>query len=417
MRRDLVPALVAALSLLAMAASTLWLHAVGARVLAHALEARLDGVGRTAALWLGPVPPTRAQLEALRFENQLEGAQVIGPGLMVLADARGEDGRRVDLLRTDAERVQRALAGDPSVGFAYAFGEVPVGAGYFPVFDAAGQVQAVLVLEAGDTFSPEAPVLDRARTWTLALTAQLAVLVGLLVWRWTKAEQARRQGELARTADRVLAQVAAMAAHEIRNPLGIIQGTVERLRARSGANLMPRDHAALDDINGEVARLNRLTCDLLDLARQRALSFGPVDLRALAGDVTRAAAAGAPGFRAELVPGGPAAVEGDADRLRQVLLNLLLNAAQAGPRVTARVTVEAAPGGAWVRVADDGPGLPPEVRARLFEPFASGKAQGTGLGLALSRVLVERHGGRLDLEPSPAGTAFGIWLPSTPPAP
>jgi signal transduction histidine kinase len=110
----------------------------------------------------------------------------------------------------------------------------------------------------------------------------------------------------------------------------------------------------------------------------------------------------------------PLRVRVDQGRLRQVLANLLANAGQAGAR---RVDVlgRAAGGVARVEIRDDGPGIPEDLRTRLFDPFATGRPGGTGLGLAISRRIVERHGGALVLVDDPRpGATFELRLPLSP---
>jgi signal transduction histidine kinase len=110
------------------------------------------------------------------------------------------------------------------------------------------------------------------------------------------------------------------------------------------------------------------------------------------------------------VPALPA-VHADAGRVAQVLGNLLANAAQCGAR-SVDVHAEVAGGGVRIVVRDDGPGVAPELRERLFDAFTTGRAGGTGLGLAVSRRIVERHGGSLDLAARAGpGATFELWLP------
>lgn len=117
-------------------------------------------------------------------------------------------------------------------------------------------------------------------------------------------------------------------------------------------------------------------------------------------------------FRCE--PGVPE-VECDPEQLRQVLLNLCINAMQAA-KGGGEVEITAAARGpaAIITVADNGPGMLPEVAGRIFEPFFTTKPDGTGLGLAVARTIIEGHGGRIWLEPNvPRGVRFHIELPVT----
>ena len=201
-----------------------------------------------------------------------------------------------------------------------------------------------------------------------------------------------------------------MAAHEIRNPIGVIRGAVELVNERSGDRLSTRDREALGDVLGEVERLRRLTQDFLDLAREPALVTVPTDLAEIASDAARGLARTYPGVAVE-VSVSSLPLEGDPARLRQVMTNLLVNAAEAGAHHIELRGVAVA-GEACLEVHDDGPGISQAVRERLFEPFATGRADGTGLGLSISRRIVERHGGALALLPDQtSGAKFEIRLP------
>jgi two-component system OmpR family sensor kinase len=141
-----------------------------------------------------------------------------------------------------------------------------------------------------------------------------------------------------------------------------------------------------------------------------------VDLGALAAAIVADARIAEPEAHFALTePTAPVIVAGDAGRLRQAIRNLVMNAAQVGgPGV--HVTVGVAPadrGRARITVSDDGPGVPPELAARLFEPFVSGRTGGTGLGLAIALQVVERHAGTLVLDSPPGvrGATFSIYLP------
>lgn len=410
MARALAPAVAALIGLAGAIGATLALHRAGVAALDRVLEERLRGAGETAAELLGGASPDPAALRATMAANGLEGATLLSPERRILADATGPAGARADLLRVDGERVAQAFAGTATVAFAYAVEGVPVATGYFPVHDAEGAVVSVLALEAGPAFAAARAGLTRALWLAAALSALAALGLALAARRFAVAEA--RAAEAATRAARgdALARMGAMVAHEVRNPIGVIRGAVELVRARAGAGLGARDREALDDVLGEVERLRRLTEDFLDLAREPALSRSPVELAPLAAEAIRGLGRAHPGLVVELdVP--PLVVEADPSRLRQVLANLLENAAHAGAR-TVRIGAVAAGGRATIVVQDDGPGIDAAVRARLFDPFVSGRARGAGLGLAIARRIVERLGGSLELaDAGPPGAAFALTLP------
>ncbi|MGK5740803.1 HAMP domain-containing sensor histidine kinase [Micromonospora sp. URMC 103] len=219
-------------------------------------------------------------------------------------------------------------------------------------------------------------------------------------------------------------QFVADASHELRTPLAAIRGYAEV--ARRGRDRVPPDVAhALRRVESESARMTSLVDDLLLLARLdsgRPLAAEPVDLTALVVDAVSDAHAAGPDHRWQLdLPDEPVGVPGDAARLHQVVANLLANArvhTPAGTTVTTALRAE--PGGALLCVADDGPGVPPDLQAEVFERFARGdgsrsRAHGsTGLGLAIVAAVVEAHGGTVTVASRPGATVFTVRLPNSP---
>ena len=412
MRRALLPVLLAVLGLAGAALATLSLHRAASSALQRATEERLRGAGTTAALTLEQpgFTPDASWLRSVVEASGLEGALLVDGRLRVVLDPSGRDDRPLDLLRVDAARVRRALGGEPSVSLGWAIGEARVASAYLPVRHA-GAVDQVLVLEGGEAYAARQADLDRALHLGWLLSAIAAVLTALVAAGWAAAE--RRQRDLATRAARgtAVAQLAAMVAHEVRNPLLVISGTVELMQERGRGRLQPREVGALEDILDEVARLRRLTDDFLDLSSDRPLAGVDVEVQSFLDDAARAGRA-ASGLTIDVEAPPGLHVQGDGGRLRQVLLNLVANAARAG---ASRVRFRAAAEGARIRldVADDGPGIPEEIRPRLFEPFATTREDGNGLGLAVSRRIVERHGGSLALLPATPGATFRIELPRT----
>jgi two-component system OmpR family sensor kinase len=406
--RTFTPLAVALLGLAGSLAATFALDRAAREALDRVQEERLRGAGETAALLLGPGDPTSERLRALMTANGLDGAYVVSPALVVVADATGARGIPADPLRVDVARVQAALGGQITVGRAYDLGDLAIQTAYFPLRAPGGEV-SVLALEAGRSFAAARTGLRRALGVGVGLAFAGALALFGVAMGARRAE--RREREIAERAARgeAVTRMAAAVAHEIRNPLGIIRGAVELVRERAGQGLRPRDQERLQDVLGEVERLRALTEDFLDLSADRPLQAELVDLGVLAEEAARGSRALHPDLDV-WVSLGPATVRADPARLRQVLANLLANAAQAGAhRAELRGGVQ--DGAVHLIVADDGPGVAAELRARLFEPFATSRPGGTGLGLAVSRRIVERHGGALRLASESPGAVFELVLP------
>jgi signal transduction histidine kinase len=209
-----------------------------------------------------------------------------------------------------------------------------------------------------------------------------------------------------------IGRLSAGVAHEINNPLGVILGYAKLLRKKAD----PAVAADLAVIEEETLRAKEIVDGLLDLSRPLPSEAQPVDLRALTDDVVaRLREARLLDGVAVTVDGG-ATAPGHPDKLRQVLVNLVRNAAEAaGPGGRIAVRVAAQDGTAEVAVEDSGPGIDAANRGRLFEPFFTTKPRGTGLGLAVSRAIARAHGGDLAADPTDGGGArFALRLPARP---
>jgi signal transduction histidine kinase len=228
-----------------------------------------------------------------------------------------------------------------------------------------------------------------------------------------------------RKLDRLKDELVAVVSHELRNPIAVIRGYLELLRKDSELSADQQEYLAVVDDTS--AHLQRLADDLLDLARLEAghitIDAGPVPVdilvREAAGD--HRPAASAKGIDLRVDASAAVLVRADRGRLRQVLDNLLSNAVKYTPP-TGTVTVAATGAGSTVllTVTDTGIGIPAEQYPQLFTRFfrastaLSEGITGTGLGLAVSKAIVEAHGGAINAEPAPGGgTRFAVRLPAT----
>jgi signal transduction histidine kinase len=214
-------------------------------------------------------------------------------------------------------------------------------------------------------------------------------------------------------------------AHEIRNPLNAIRLNLHTVGQvfRDEAQLSDEEIASmLEEMEGEIERLEALMREMLGFAKTGQKAAGPIDL---GDEIQRTLTFLRPNLERQRIavsldlPDEPATVAMDAARLRQVLLNLVKNGAEAvgdGGRI--EIGVRHVRGQVELTVADDGPGIPAENRERVFVPFFSTKASGTGLGLAVARKFVEEAGGTIACEDSEfhKGSRFRIALPAINPA-
>jgi two-component system OmpR family sensor kinase len=225
------------------------------------------------------------------------------------------------------------------------------------------------------------------------------------------AERARRAA-----AEELLTVVA----HDLRNLIAPISARLDLLRARAERERREADARDADSGLKAARRLSQLVANILDTARIEqglfTLEPHPLDLASLAVDVGRTLST--PLHQVEVAAPGEVLIEGDADRLRQVLENIVANAIQHSPRnvaVTVNVFTRQRNDSLWafLEVRDQGPGIPEDILPRLFDRFAAGhRSEGLGLGLYIARRIAVAHGGDLSVVSSPGkGARFCLQLP------
>ncbi|MCZ7645828.1 MAG: ATP-binding protein [Planctomycetota bacterium] len=232
-------------------------------------------------------------------------------------------------------------------------------------------------------------------------------------------ESLRRSQEDLLKAERLAAtgRLAASMAHEIRNPLTSLRITVQMLADKGQGDANTQEAYAI--VLGEIDRLELAVEEMLTYARPRPPQRAPTDLNKLCADtlafMRRQLEHSKVEARQEADPDLPKNLPLDANKIRQLLVNLILNALQAivrGGSVTVRTLWSAEARRVRIEVADTGPGIPEAVRAKAFELFVSTKPGGGGMGLAIAKQVVEEHGGTIDFETSGAGTTFRVELPA-----
>lgn len=225
-------------------------------------------------------------------------------------------------------------------------------------------------------------------------------------------EQGRaREIESARL--RAFQEVARRVAHEMKNPLTPIRFALAHLKRQNA----PEQAEMIEVIGAETERLEQLAREFTALGR---LPEGPpaeVDLEELLDELTRTSVPDAITARLQR-SGGRRTITGHYDPLRRALGNILRNACEAlGGAGVLDLAVSDQGGGVQVEIADHGPGIPAQLKPRIFEPYFTSKSDGTGLGLTLVRQTIEAHGGTIEVTDTPGGGAtFRIWLPARAPA-
>ena len=303
-------------------------------------------------------------------------------------------------------------AGDTAVSELYRRDGRLLRASFAPVRDSADAVAGVVAIEAEASYVPMLAGLGR----TMSLIALISVIaIALLAFFMIRAEWSA--GRLERRLSRAenlaaMGRLTATLAHEIKNPLAIIRGSAERLK-----KLEPEAQRMADFVIEESDRLTKTVARYLQFARGRddttesgdAVAALDATLDLLEGEFK------ARHVRLERTADGPrpAPVALDNESLKQVYLNLILNAVEAMPEGgELRIGEVERHGRIEVSISDQGGGIPPETLARLGSPFYTTKAQGSGLGLFLTRRLVQTSGGELKIQSEPGrGTTCVLRFP------
>jgi signal transduction histidine kinase len=249
--------------------------------------------------------------------------------------------------------------------------------------------------------------LGRRRDYASALVEERTASL-----RSAIAEREKAQAELSRQENMAaIGQLAATVGHELRNPLAVITNVLYLMKIGSKAAADDPIHRHLATAEREVSAATLILSDLLDYAAGRGPILAPVEMGDL---VTEALSVVPPPDGVQVIQrGGSQVVDVDRDQIRQVLLNLITNAYDAMPGggvLTVSTTSE--PGSAQITVTDTGMGMDQETRDSIFTPFFTKKARGIGLGLAVTKRVVEAHGGTIAVQSTPAaGTSFTLTLP------
>jgi signal transduction histidine kinase len=208
-----------------------------------------------------------------------------------------------------------------------------------------------------------------------------------------------------------IGQLAATVGHELRNPLAVVTNVLYLMKVGSKAAADDPIHRHVATAEREISAATRIVSDLLDYAAGRGPILAPVEVSDL---VTEALSVVPPPDGVQAVQRGePLVVDADRDQIRQALLNLITNAYDAMPGGgVLTVSTTSVPGSARITVTDTGMGMDEKTRDSIFTPFFTKKTRGIGLGLAVTKRVVEAHGGTIAVQSMPAaGTSFTLTLP------
>ncbi len=212
-----------------------------------------------------------------------------------------------------------------------------------------------------------------------------------------------------------LGEMSAKIAHEINNPLGIIQNYVLLVRRTTDGNVEASNY--IDVVGHEISRIARIVQELLDFTRPSQSAFAKVDLKELADEVLGLMGPQFAKQKVEIIREFPAdglLIKGLDENIRQVLMNILINALDVLPGGgQIKVAILREDGQALLRVCDSGPGIKPEIVPHIFEPFFTTKdpGKGTGLGLSVCYGIIKRHGGEITYRNVEGGGCFQIAIP------
>ena len=381
-----------------------------AELLARDIRDPLAEEDRTfAALTLGRVQKT----------HDLQGIFLVDDNYTILASSEllFEFGETVSYWRDDSLYFFRAWQGQASIAPLHVLEGNRFKTAYAPVLDAYGEPSSVLVLEANADFFELLEVFHRGRF--IGLLASLGLLLVLAIFLYWAITLFLRTEASLRQAERLAAmgQMAATVAHEIRNPLGIIKSSADVLQKKYDSQKSPDE--LFEFIPQEIRRLNRLVNDFLLLSREPSLN---PDMNDIKETVEKAVLALSPDFNTAGITLGSyidtdiPSFKFDKDAVHQILLNILLNALHAtepggAVNVAAKKVNVKSRSFVKLQITDTGSGIEGDPR-RIFEPFYTTKASGSGLGMAVAKKQVEAHHGWIEMASKKGeGTTVTFYIP------
>ena len=351
----------------------------------------------------------RQLIEEIRRNSKLQSIFIIAPGGEILVSAPEKlNAPGISSFKRSRD-FEKALQGQNVVSKLFDFDGQKFVSAFAPVKNIEGFVSAVLVIEAkADFFTVLANLKNRVLLFSL-INIFVIISIALFLFRMIR-RSIRYQAEIKNKEHLVeLGTMAATVAHEIRNPLGIIEATNDVIRKKYARNA----DEVFDYIPQEVKRLNTLISDFLKFARSPQLNIRPFS----AEEILRILKMSVPEKdwqRCEIQQDDQLPVlHTDVNLVEQALLNILLNAIQASSaEQKIFIKISGRKNRIWVQINDNGGGIASENLADVYKPFFSTKEKGTGLGLAITKRLIEHLRGTVEIQSEPnKGTRVTITIP------
>ncbi len=410
--------------LLVLIATTFTLHRRARSYLDNELGERLKSVATSLAHLVEMIAPDSVSTELIgreaytllflaREENTLSNVVILTPMGTTIVDLEGysEPGEPNPFVDLDYSAVTLAASGIPAYTNLYRTGDVYMKSAYAPVQSRAGKVTAILGVEADAAFFTQLRELNKLIAVITALGASVVIVLGLFFFAQSRsldrAEAAMIQKENLATMGRMVANIA----HEIRNPLSVIRTSSERLRRKYKA-----DDELFSYISEEVDELNRVLTGYLQFAHSNPTEFSPQAARKIIARCVMAIQEDVDRKRLEILqslPDSEVMIHGDEKRLRQAVLNLMINAVQATDmRGRVEVSLSSNESVAAIVVKDNGHGIEKKHLRDVTKPFYTQKVDGSGLGLSIVQSIVEEHGGSMDIKSQEGeGTSVTLTFP------
>jgi len=352
------------------------------------------------------------RLFQIKENNNLQDIYILSPTLEILVDINPDyPSSELSARSPDKDLIREALNGETTTGDLQTLGDHKFLTAIAPLIDSDNMITGLLVVEARADFFD---MLDQFDRGVLAFSFLNAVLIlGVAIFLFRSIRRVFMLQNLVKNQEHLvrLGEMAASVAHELRNPLGIINGANSLIQKKYGS----KNDEVFTYIPAELDRLNNLIEDFLAFARTRDLSLQPVNLRDMMTKLQL-------GFseqtdielKFEFSDNFPI-INTDGDALEQILLNIIKNGVQSCSQ-DGKIGIRCEPGPKNqinIYITDNGPGIPNEIIDRIFDPFFTTRDKGSGLGLAISKRLLEQLNGEISVKSIPEeGTTVTISLPN-----